>query len=153
MSFERRSGRSNPLFQWRSSFLVTVGAFFLLSVVLRNALPRPVAVVTALLLIAGAFYLQLRDPRATQLRHWRTRISFATLLACTLALATFLPDDLPAAGQLVFLAVGLTVLGAISYLAIRARRREADEVALSRAVGAAGVGVILLGLLAWAQGG
>lgn len=150
---ERRSGRSNPLFQLRSSFLVTLGAFFLVSGVLRNALPRPVGVVVALLLIVGAFYLQLRDPRATQLGHWRTRISFATLLACALALATFLPSDLSAAGQLAFIAVSLTVLGAMSFFAIRNKRRGADETALSRAVGVAGAGVVLLGLLAWAQGG
>lgn len=153
MSFEQRSGRSNPLLQLRSSFLVTLGAFFLVSVVLRNALPRSVAVVVALLLLAGAFYLQLHDPRAPQLWHWRTRLSFATLLACSLALASFLPADLPAYGQVAFIVASLGLLGAMSYLAIRAKARQADEMALSRAVAVTGVGVVLLGLLAWTQGG
>jgi len=141
------------MLQLRSSFLVTVGAFLLVSVVLRNALPRPVGAVVALLLIGGAFYVQLRDPRAPQLWHWRTRITFATLMASYLALATFLPADLPRAGQVAFLVTSLLVLGAVSYLAIRTKRRDANEAALSRSIAATGAGLLLIGLLSWAQGG
>jgi peptidoglycan/LPS O-acetylase OafA/YrhL len=153
MSIEPGSRRTNPLLQLRSSFLVTIGAFFLVSVVLRNALPLAVAMVVALLLIAGAFYVQLRDPRAAQLWHWRTRITFATLMASYLALATFLPEDLPVAGQVAFIVASLAVLGGVSYLAIRAKKRDADETALSRSVALTGAGLILVGLLSWAQGG
>jgi len=151
MSIEPGSRRTNPLLQLRSSFLVTVGAFLLVSVVLRNALPRQVGVVVALLLIAGAFYVQLRDPRAPQLWHWRTRITFATLMASYLALATFLPDDLPTAMLVSFLVASLAVLGVVSILAIRTKTRDADEAALSRSVAATGVGLLLIGLLSWAQ--
>ena len=153
MSIEPGSRRTNPLLQLRSSFLVTVGAFLLVSVVLRNALPRQVGVVVALLLIAGAFYVQLRDPRAPQLWHWRTRITFATLMASYLALATFLPDDLPTAMLVSFLVASLAVLGVVSILAIRTKTRDADEAALSRSVAATGVGLLLIGLLSWAQSG
>lgn len=153
MSIEPGSRRTNPLLQLRSSFLVTLGAFFLVSVVLRNALPLEVAAVVALLLIAGAFYIQLRDPRAAQLWHWRTRITFATLLAGYLALATFVPDDLPAGVYVGLLVTTLGVLGFVSYLAIRARDRTGSESALSRGIALVGAGLILVGLLSWAQGG
>jgi peptidoglycan/LPS O-acetylase OafA/YrhL len=154
MTAEReRARRPNPLLQLRSSFLVTVGAFLLVSVVLREALPQQVAIVVAVLLIGGAFYVQMRDPRATQLWHWRTRITFATLLAGYLALATFVPDDLPTGVYVGLLAATLGVLGLVSYLAIRTRERTGSESTLSRAIALTGAGLVLVGLLSLAQGG